>query len=243
MRVRLASSILSLLSALLALPVLATDTSCAGQTLSLSTPAAQTTLVVVADRPIQKDLWPTLIVALREELNSDSVQVRALLIASTRLPTQSVMDRVAVEEMILQIRIVQGEEIRVGDLIGDKSITIVLHGVCSITPRPRPVVVDDTLTLAIGDLGWVRKSHAEIAPFAHVECGNLSRMLATQAFGLDHDGRNLLMARAIARVIMHEWIHIATQSAHHSADGVAKAQFSAGDLMAQSGKSVANARK
>jgi hypothetical protein len=39
------------------------------------------------------------------------------------------------------------------------------------------------------------------------------------------------MAEAMARVIMHEWIHIATQSARHGHRGVSKSIFSVRDLL------------
>ena len=54
-----------------------------------------------------------------------------------------------------------------------------------------------------------------------------------RALGLDADERNAVMAGAIARVIAHEWIHIATQSSSHSERGIEKAQYGVADLMAR----------
>ena len=65
-------------------------------------------------------------------------------------------------------------------------------------------------------------------------------MLATKAFGRNRDQRDNLMAVAIARVILHEWIHIATQSKHHSDRGLAKARFGSGDLSAVTRPSALN---
>jgi len=55
-------------------------------------------------------------------------------------------------------------------------------------------------------------------------------MLATKAYGHDRIYWDQLLATAIARVILHEWIHIVTQSARHAGHGVAKAQFGPADL-------------
>ena len=41
------------------------------------------------------------------------------------------------------------------------------------------------------------------------------------------------MAEAIARVIAHEWIHIATQKAGHEKSGVMESQFQVSDLLTE----------
>jgi hypothetical protein len=46
------------------------------------------------------------------------------------------------------------------------------------------------------------------------------------------DRRKTVMAGAIARVIVHEWIHIAAQSSSHTERGIEKAQYGVTDLMA-----------
>ena len=109
----------------------------------------------------------------------------------------------------------------------DNPITIYLHGDCVVLPSfslGRPS--------SSGALGWVRLNHGHIEHFVHVECTRLAQTLASQTYGLDRDQRDRLMARAIARVILHEWIHIATQNPGHAGDGLAKATFSPRDLIA-----------
>jgi hypothetical protein len=61
-------------------------------------------------------------------------------------------------------------------------------------------------------------------------------MLAPHALGYNRDERNRMMAVAIARVILHEWMHIATQSSHHSEHGLTKAHFGVADLLQQPAK-------
>jgi hypothetical protein len=40
------------------------------------------------------------------------------------------------------------------------------------------------------------------------------------------------MAHAIAHVLIHEWIHVATQSSSHSAHGITRASLSVRELIA-----------
>jgi len=42
-----------------------------------------------------------------------------------------------------------------------------------------------------------------------------------------------VMSEAVARVIVHEWVHIATQNPGHAREGVAKSSFSVFDLLAE----------
>jgi hypothetical protein len=68
-------------------------------------------------------------------------------------------------------------------------------------------------------------------------------VLGAEAEGRDRDQRNAMMAGAIARVILHEWIHIATQSPKHGTRGVSKPQFGVDDLMAGDSQPVAGLRR
>lgn len=195
-------------------------------------PAAQTTLVISSKRPMPDGLWPALVAALREELGSDSPET-SVLIGETTGSATGPAGHASGKDMGHQVQIVRGDMIGHDGLIVEESITIYLHGECEITPRPRSIVLRDTVELAPGALGWVQSDHGHIGPFAHVECSHLGKILANQAFGLNRDGCNQLMAVAIARVILHEWIHIATQNPHHSEHGLAKAQFGVADLLAR----------
>ena len=92
-------------------------------------------------------------------------------------------------------------------------------------------------------LGWVSRRNGRIEPFAHVDCTRIGQVLGRQALGMDADRRNGVMAGAMARVIVHEWIHIATQNRAHAERGVEKAQFGVADLTAGTGPSEAQFRR
>lgn len=177
------------------------------------------------------DLWPVLVAALREELDSGSPETRVLI--------GETADQTSEKGMSQRFQVVRGDKIAPGILNVENSITVFLHGECTIIPRPRPILVVDAVASTTGALGWVRSDHGHIGPVAHVECSSLGEMLATQAFGLNRDERNRLMAVAVARVIVHEWIHIATQNPYHSEHGLAKAQFGVADLLAHPAKQAA----
>jgi hypothetical protein len=131
------------------------------------------------------------------------------------------------------VQILRGDRIVPG-VNTDNPITIYLHGDCVALP-----------SFSLGRsssstaLGWVRLNHGHIEPFIHVECTRLAQTLASQTYGLSRAQQERLMARAIARVILHEWIHIATQNPGHARDGLAKATFSPRDLIASTVNSPA----
>jgi len=84
--------------------------------------------------------------------------------------------------------------------------------------------------------------HGRIEPFAHVDCTRIGQVLGPQALGLNRNQRNTVMTGAIARVVLHEWIHIATQNPAHAESGISKAQFGVADLMHRDSEPIARLR-
>jgi len=122
---------------------------------------------------------------------------------------------------------VRGDSIRPGIVVGD-SIAVYLHGDCRLEPLPRR-------TAYSVPLGWVRRENGRIAPFIHVDCSSIGQVIGPRAQGLNEGRRNRMMARAVARVMVHEWIHVARQSAGHGREGITKAQFGPEDLVGEVG--------
>jgi hypothetical protein len=106
----------------------------------------------------------------------------------------------------------------------ESPITIYLHGECTLLGRPGQSVPQ-------GALGWVLRSKGHIEPFIHVDCSRIVDMLGNYAQAMNHDLRNNVMAEAIARVVVHEWIHLATQSSAHAEDGISRSTFRVADLI------------
>ncbi len=174
---------------------------------------ASTTVVVFSDRSMNQEQWTDLFGALRTGLADGGAETQALG---------------------GDAEFVRGDSVVAGFRV-KTAIVVYLHGECDLAPLVKRT--------AFGvPLGWVLRRHGRIEPFAHVDCTRIGQVLGPQAMGLNTDERNAVMAGAIARVILHEWIHIATQNCQHAERGISKAQFGVADLMAGDGLPVARTR-
>lgn len=171
------------------------------------------TLAIFADHRMEDRQWTALESALRSNLAEAVAESRA----TAGIP-----------------EIVRGDAVMPGVRL-EKAIVVHLHGECNLVPLPKTTT--DGLRL-----GWVLMAHGRIQPYIHVDCSDIGQVLGPQAWGEDRDRRNSVMAGAIARVILHEWIHIATQSPAHAERGLGKAQFGVADLMPGDGQPAARSR-
>jgi len=160
-----------------------------------------TTMVVFTDHPMEDGQWSALV----RELQRADVRVEA-----------------AARELAGGLNVLRGRDLVVG-IDAAQIISVRLIGDCTLLPGPRRMVN--------GALGWVKKVDGEIQPFIHVSCERIVEMLQGMALGMNRDRRDTVMAEAMARVIAHEWIHIATQNSGHEKSGVMESQFQASDLL------------
>jgi hypothetical protein len=160
------------------------------------------TFVVFADKPMADEEWAALSSALGDGF-----------------------ERLAVETHFVSsgFEIVRGEKVAVGTQF-EGIIPIFLHGSCHLAGQPDQHEVH-------GPLGWVIRAGGEIQPFIHVDCGRITDMLNQRALWMNHGTRTAAMAEAISRVVLHEWVHIATQSAAHTREGIEKRSFATEDLI------------
>ena len=163
---------------------------------------SHTTMIVFTDHPMAGDQWSAL--------------VRELHRTDVRLETID-------EELAGGLEVLRASDLVTGVAV-DKLMTVKIVGDCALFPRPRRTVR--------GALGWVKKVDGEIQPFIFVDCEKAAEMLGPMALGMNRDRRNTVMAEAMARVIAHEWIHIAKQEPHHEKRGVMQSQFEISDLLA-----------
>jgi hypothetical protein len=176
--------------------------------------APHTTVVFFPDHPMPKSEWPSLFAAIR-----------------------SVLAEVAAEMPAIDINaeLVRGDALVPGVRV-DASLSVYLHGDCDFgLEPPRGYPAGETL-------GWVWQRQGTIEPFVHVDCTSIGQVLEPGIYWFSKDQRIHAMAGAIARVIVHEWIHIASQSAGHSGQGVTKAHFGINDLLAEHDRSLARLR-
>lgn len=121
------------------------------------------------------------------------------------------------------LELVRGENLRPGVQF-ESVVVVILHGDCRLLGQPAEPETG-------APLGWVLRDREEIKPFIHVDCARIAQMLGQRALGMKRDTRNGAMAEAISRVVVHEWIHIATQTPAHTRDGIEKRAFGAADLI------------
>jgi hypothetical protein len=165
-----------------------------------------TEIVFDAQLQVNDELWPMLFQSLRVDLAD----------GSDELPKGVVLDRNP--SLILH-----------KDLVPETAFGFILQvkllGSCDLAsagyyPFPN------------GPLGWVKMVSGEIQPFISIDCRRLVQLLGPEVSSLDKQGRRRAMAQAIAHVLIHEWIHIATQRPSHDAHGIMKSSISVKELIA-----------
>lgn len=102
-------------------------------------------------------------------------------------------------------------------------------GNCSVADLSHAQKLQPDL-LALGETSVQRGG---ILPFFTVNCDRIIRMLRPTLDPLSMPLRQTMLGRALARVAAHEIYHILAQTPDHDESGVAKASFSAGDLMVE----------
>jgi hypothetical protein len=119
----------------------------------------------------------------------------------------------------------RGNDLALGTVFSSV-IVVKLLGRCDVLPQLDRSSLDRPL-------GWVWQVSGKIQPFIFVDCERIARELRSRSVGLDKYERRHAMAQAIAHVVIHEWIHIATQSPAHGAHGITKQFLTAAELTAE----------
>ena len=82
-----------------------------------------------------------------------------------------------------------------------------------------------------GALGWTHMSDGTVLPFSDVDCDKIRRFIASQVLSFDPQQREIVYGRAMGRVLAHELYHVFSNTTRHAAWGVAKAFYTAHDLV------------
>jgi hypothetical protein len=80
-------------------------------------------------------------------------------------------------------------------------------------------------SLMPGPLGWSHEVDGTVLPFSDLACDNLRGAVGTAIAAGNQLGGNVLLGRAMGRVLAHELYHIVADTSVHSHDGVAQAAF------------------
>jgi hypothetical protein len=159
-----------------------------------------TTLVVLANRQTQQRLWPVLVSTLRRD-------------AAAASQSAPISDD---PQIILGGADIPGPEF-------PSRIEVQLLGAC-----------DDpwnaNASAKQGPFGWVLRDGGQIAPVIYVDCAQVNQLLAPQNRLMTQSQRLKVTSEVISHVILHEWIHIATQSPSHASRGIMQPSLSLQEL-------------
>lgn len=165
-----------------------------------------TAIIFSAQPQVSEELWPILFQTVRADLVAEAGP----------LPNGFVLD--------LNPTLLRSRDISAG-IQFHYILQVKLRGRCDVVPQARR-------PLMTGPLGWVIQDSGQILPFVSIDCTLLAQVLGPVALGLDKEGRQHVMAQAIAHILIHEWTHIATQSPSHDEQGIMKASISVRELIA-----------
>ena len=104
-------------------------------------------------------------------------------------------------------------------------IVVRFKGACVL--RPIPYLIDER-----GPLAFTYSTDGAVQPFSEVECDQLTRAVRSAMAGGDFGKADLLMGRALGRVLAHEVVHILTKSGAHGKEGVARTALTGSQLIA-----------
>jgi hypothetical protein len=106
-------------------------------------------------------------------------------------------------------------------------VVMTFKGSCTFDPAP-------PLYDELGPYAITRTANGEVQPFGEVDCDRVVNSVRSAMFGNDYNRADLLIGRALGRVVAHELVHMLTKSGQHAHDGVQKAALSGKQLIAAS---------
>lgn len=107
----------------------------------------------------------------------------------------------------------------------DNLMVVRFKGKCVF--EPIPYLIDER-----GPMAFTYTTDGEVQPFSEVECGRVIQAMRPAMAGGDFGKGDVLLGRALGRVLAHEVVHILSKSGQHGASGVAKTALSGSQLIA-----------
>jgi hypothetical protein len=104
-------------------------------------------------------------------------------------------------------------------------VVVTFHGSCEMKPFA-PALPNEPLPLAYAHI-----SDGAVIPFADVECDRVRSLLRPAHADSGTDG-DLLLGRALGRVLAHELHHIISRTRAHTQHGISRKELSSRDLIA-----------
>jgi hypothetical protein len=101
-------------------------------------------------------------------------------------------------------------------------VVVRLEGRCDMDGSPAFLVP--------GPLGWSHEVNGTMLPFSNLACDNLRGAVESAMTGGNHVRGNVLLGRAMGRVLAHELYHIVADTTAHGHDGVAQSALTPREL-------------
>lgn len=115
-------------------------------------------------------------------------------------------------------------DVTTGDSFNDL-VVVKFRGTCRMDIQP--VLLDER-----GPLAFTHSSDGHILPFSEVECDRIRLSVRSAMLGNDKGREDMLLGRALGRVVAHEIFHIVGGTRKHGQKGVAKTALSGSQLIA-----------
>jgi hypothetical protein len=106
-------------------------------------------------------------------------------------------------------------------------VVLTFKGACSL--EPAAPLYDE-----LGPYAFTRVSNGQVQPFGEVDCDRVAGSVRNVMAGDDYSRADLLMGRALGRVVAHELVHMLTRSGKHAREGVQKSALSGRQLISAS---------
>jgi hypothetical protein len=105
-------------------------------------------------------------------------------------------------------------------------VVVKFRGDCRITAAPEPAGDER------GPYAWTHVTDGEVLPFSEISCDRVRKNVKSVMHGGLYAEADLLMGRALGRVLAHELVHILTGNCDHDAKGVFRHAFRPDELIA-----------
>ncbi len=106
-------------------------------------------------------------------------------------------------------------------------VVMTFNGACKFDPTPQ--AYDEW-----GPLANTKTTNHIIQSFGQVDCDHVVGTARSAMFGADYAHADMLVGRALGRVVVHEIVHMLTNSAEHGREGVFRESLSGKQLIAPS---------
>ena len=106
-------------------------------------------------------------------------------------------------------------------------VVMTFRGACEYDSAPPPPLYDE-----LGPLALTHTTNGEVQPFGEVNCDRVVNSARSAMSGADYSRADLLIGRAMGRVVAHELVHMLTKSGQHGTDGVFEPALSGRQLIA-----------